>query len=199
MIMPPVPRIRTSAFAVVFLTTILALGLLPVDDAQADYNFPRLGLSAARDDYVDQMSCEMGDTFTVYVGAFGTESGSVLEEDLVSLLWVVHQVCCGGDLVVVDYSFVGDFVSNGHPLGGVTSVAPSCVSADFMPLAELTVMLVTPDGPGEYQMSAGPYGPSVNCVGDNPIFLEGVVNVAVGGEITPVVGTSWSGLKAFYR
>jgi len=190
---------RPSAAIMGLFVAFLVLGLLQAGVAFADYDFPRLGLSVAMDDYVDQMSAEMGDTLTVFVGAFGNEQGVPLEEDLVSFLWVVHQVCCGGNLVILDYNFIGEFESEGHPLGGVTSIAPACVSEDFIPLAELQVMIITPDGPGDYLMSAGPYGPSVDCAGENPIFLEGVITVAVHGDISPVEETAWSSLKAYYR
>jgi len=194
------PRFHTPTFVTVLSLTFLAFSCLLAGNASAQYDFPRLGLSAVPDDYVGEMSAEIGDTFTVYAGVYGSESGIPLDEDILSLSWTVHQVCCGADLIVVDHEFVGDFVSEGHPLAGVTSLAPSCVSADFIPLAVLRVLLLTPDGPGDYLMSGGPYAPSENCDGESPIFMEGVIMVSAWQEETaPVVGTTWSDLKSYYR
>ncbi len=195
----PIPRYRTPTVTLAMLVTVLLWGALLASSASAQLVFPRLGLSASPDDYVGHMTAAIGDTFTVYVGAFGTETGLALDEVMVSFAWVVHQVCCGAGLVIVDHEFVGDFVSDGHPLGGVHSTSAECVSADFIPLAVLQVFLVTPEGPGDYLMSAGPYNASANCEGESPIFLEGVVMVTATGQSLPVVESTWSGIKAMYR
>ncbi len=135
------PGFHNRSRVMVFSIVLLAMGALCVGSASAQYDFPRLGLSAAPDAYIGRMNAQLGDTFTVYMGAYGRPSGLALGEAMVSLSWAVYQVCCGAALDIVGYEFVGDFVSRGHPLAGVSSVAPECVSGDFIPLAVLQVVL----------------------------------------------------------
>ncbi len=183
----------------IHLLAILFCGTLLVGASIAQSEFPRLGLSAENDHYVGQLNAEIGDTITLYVGAFGSESGVALDEAILSFGWAIFQVCCGADLLIVDFEYIGDFSSQGHPLAGVNSVAPECVSGEFMLLAVLDILLLTPDGPGDYTISAGPTSATINCAGETKIFAGAEVVVTATGEISPTVNTSWSGLKAIFR
>lgn len=188
---------RFSAF---FSANLLALAVLMIlaPGAQAQLDFPRLGLSTSAESYVDTLTVEIGQEFTLYVCAYGNQPGDPLNQEVSALAWAVHQVCCGAILEVVAEEYNPDFYHEGTPYFGVTSSSETCVTADSIVLATLTMVIDAPE-PGEYLAAAGPFSAAVDCEGNNPLFMDMPVILTVWGEPTPVEASTFGGLKAIYR
>lgn len=182
--------------SLLILTALLLL--LQAPGAQAQLTFPRLGFSASAESYVDTMTVEMGQEFTLYVCAFGFAPGDPLNQDVAELQWVMHQVCCGGVLEVVGVQYNPAFTHVGDPYSGVTSSSEACVNSDAIMLATLTMTLTAPE-PGGYLAAAGPYAAASDCEGNHPLFMDMSMVIYATGEITPVASTTWGALKATYR
>jgi hypothetical protein len=190
-------RSRPTLSRTVRLAALAGL-LLAAGSASAQYDFPRIGLSAAPDRYVDAMEAEIGEEFTMYACVFAHAPGEPLQQPLQSVAWVIHQACCGAYLDLVDVVYNPEFVHVGQsPLSGVVSSAETCVDREGIWLATLTVRLDAP-GPGDYLWAAGPYAGAADCDGGTPVFMDMPVNITVPGS-TPVVSSSWGTLKARYR
>ena len=203
----PVSRVKSSRLSrllkldimiISILLTLLAGGLLLAPRAEAQLTFPRLGLSASAESYVDTLTTEIGQEFTLYVCAFGFASGDPLEQDVSVLKWAVHQVCCGAVLEIMDTQYSPDFFHTGSPYMGVTSSSETCVSADAIVLAALTMRIDAPEV-GDYLAAAGPFDAAVDCEGNNPLFMDMPVIITATGDPTPVEASTWGGLKAIYR
>jgi len=177
---------------------VLAGALLAAASASAQYDFPRIGLSAAPDRYVDAMEAGIGEEFTIYACVFAHVPGEPLQLPLRSVAWVIHQACCGASLDVVDVQYNPDLLHEGRsPLSGMVSSVEGCLDQDGIWLATLTVRLNAP-GPGDYLWAAGPYAAAVDCDGGNPFFMDMPVNITVPAS-TPSANSSWGTLKAGYR
>ena len=177
---------------------LLAALLLVAAPAAAQYEFPRVGLSAAPDHYVDAMEAQIGEEFTIHACVFAHVPGEPLQLPLHSVAWVIHQACCGASLDLVDVQYNPDLVHEGaSPLSGMVSSVAGCVDQDGIWLATLTVRLNAP-GPGDYLWAAGPYAAAVDCDGGNPFFMDMPVNITVPAS-TPADSPSWGALKASYR
>ncbi len=161
-------------------------------------DLPRVGLSASATSYVDSVAVDLGAPFTVYACIFGPDAQTPLQETISSVPWVIHQVCCGAAMEILDVQYNPELEHTGHPLAGVRSTAPECLQRDSLLLATLLVQ-VTADQPGEFLWAAGLADAYVDCNGDNPLF-QGlpVLIIADGGQV-PDGKTSWGGLKALYR
>jgi len=181
--------------ALLFLAAGVLLAAAP---ARAQYEFPRIGLSAASDRYVTAMEVEVGVPFEIYACVFGHLPGQPLQQPLQQVAWVVHQACCGAVLDLVDVQYNPEFTHAGEsPLSGMVSSVAGCVDAEGIWLATLTVRLLAP-GPGEYLWAAGPYSLPVDCDGANPVFMDMPVNITVPGG-TPGEDSAWGAVKARYR
>lgn len=187
---PPAPPCGAALVAVLLLAALPALG---------QYTFPRIGLSAAAEAWVDSISVQPDETFTLYACVFGHDPGQPLEQPLGELSWVVHQVCCGAWMNVLAVDLSPDFEHAGEsPLSGMTAVANGgCIDSPGIRLATLTVQIVAP-GPGRYLWAAGPYALARDCDGNETIFMDMPVTVTVTGEAADRA-TPWSAAKALYR
>lgn len=182
--------------ALLVLVTLLAAWVRP---AAAQDSFPRIGLSAAADSWVDSLTVELGDTFTIYACVFGHDPGEPLGQPLHDVSWVIHQTCCGASLNVVAVDLNPDLVHTGQsPLSGMVSTAPDCIDRDGIRLATMTAELRA-DGPGQYLLAAGPYAWAHDCEGGEPVFMDMPVTINATGTVTPNGRRSWSALKAQYR
>jgi hypothetical protein len=180
------------------LVALVALLLLVAGAARAQEEFPRIGLSASRDVYLDHITVDMGATFTLYAMAFGHTPGQPLGETVLSLPWVIHQVCCGAVLDLQDMELNPDLIHDGHPLAGMVTSSEQCLDQDSIWLATLTVR-VAAELPGDYLWAAGPYGPVENCEGTNPFFMAMPVTITFEGEPTPTTDHAWGAIKSLYR
>ena len=111
---------------------------------------------------------------------------------------MIHQVCCGSVVDIVDVVWNDDFDHVGHPILGVTSTPKECVPRDSMLLATITTILHDPV-PGGGLWAAGPYDASFDCDGELTLFNGMPVSIFVEEDITPVEPTSFGGVKALYR
>jgi len=181
------------------LPVLAALLLLCAGPVSAQDRFPRIGLSAAADSWIDSLTVDLGDTFTIYACVFGHDPGEPLAQPLHDVAWVIHQACCGASLNVAAVDLNPDLVHTGQsPLSGIVSTAPDCIDQDGIRLATLTVELRA-EGPGQYLLAAGPYAWAHDCEGGEPVFMDMPVTVTATGAITPDEPGNWSALKAQYR
>ncbi|MBE0566941.1 MAG: hypothetical protein IH621_13355 [Krumholzibacteria bacterium] len=176
---------------------VLALALAAVP-AAAQWDFPRIGLSAAPDRYVDALTAEVGEEFTLYACVFAHEPDQPLQQQLSLIPWVVHQACCGAwmDVISVELNPALEHVG-ASPLSGMVSSAAACLDQEGIMLAALTVRLDAP-GPGDYIWAAGPYALVEDCEGGHPVFMDMPVTITVPGT-TPTEASRWGALKALYR
>jgi len=185
-----------SAGAILFVA-LLVLFLL-TGPARAQSTAPRVGLSASLDSYVDRVDVLPGEIFTLYAGVYGPEVGGPLTDSLTDLIWVIHQVCCGAEIEILDVQYNPDFEHTGHPLLGVTSKASVCMAGDQLWLATVTAR-VNNEYPGDVLWAAGPFGPGKNCEGVQPVLNSLPVTIRMDADPTPEEGQSWGSVKAWYR
>jgi hypothetical protein len=190
--------LKFDIMVLVGLLVVLAATMLMVPRAEAQIEFPRLGISASPTAYVDTMTVDAGQEFVLYVCALGHNPGEPLDQDVSVLQWAVHQVCCGAVLEILDVQYNPNFYHEGTPYFGVSSSSESCVTEDFITLATLTMTINAPE-PGEYLAAAGPFAAAVDCEGNNPLFMDMPLTLNVVGEVTPVSGSTWGSIKASYR
>jgi hypothetical protein len=190
----------------------LLLILMPGGAWAQFQDYPRLGLSAAPDAYVDSLTVQPDQEFTLYLVATGPNGTEPLPFGISSLQWAVFAGCCGVifDIHEVTYNPQLDHV--GHPLAGVVSTAPDCLDVDFLLLATLDFQIINAV-PGTYLMPAGATGPAWDCAAESHLFLDLTVSVRLeeGGVVSTVPNDSsdgsspasgpqtWGGVKANYR
>jgi hypothetical protein len=178
-----------------WLGTAVLLVLLLTSQAQAQ---PRIGLSADKDIYVDQITVPYNTEFELYAMVFGFEPGQAMNQPVSTLPWVIHQVCCGAVIEVVDMVFNPALEHVGHPLAGTVSSVETCLDQDSIWLATLTVRLVTTVA-GDVLWAAGPFGPIQDCDGQVPFFMNMPVTITLDEEPTPTETSNWGQVKAMYR
>jgi hypothetical protein len=164
----------------------------------AQEEYPRIGLSAARDVYLDHITVPVGAEFELYAIVTGSAPGGALNQPVSSLPWVIHQVCCGEVVEFLDLEFNPDLQHEGHPLAGTVSSVESCLDQDTIWLATLKVRLVAGT---DYDVlwAAGPFGPIRDCGGQVPLFLGMAVTISPEPDPTPAEAGPWGSLKAMYR
>lgn len=175
---------------------VLALMLLWTGSAQAQ--FPRIGISGAPDHYQETLDVVAGEDFTLYVGIYGVDDETPLDQPFSSLSWVLHQVCCGAVLYIQDVEYSPAFQHEGNPYLGVISSAEVCVDEPFITLATLTLQMVAP-ADGEYLAACGPYQQAIDCDGGNPIVMGLPMTLSITGVTSPVAKGTWGAVKATYR
>jgi len=177
--------------AVLFLLLFLA--------GSAQAQFPRIGISASPDHYDPFLDVEAGQPFTIYLGVFGVDDETELEQDFSSVSWVLHQTCCGAALFIQEVEYSPQFQHQGEPHFGVISSAEVCVDEPFITLATMSALLEAPED-GSYLVAAGPYQQAVDCEGSNPIVMGLPMTLNITGVgATPVEQSTWDALKATYR
>ncbi|MCB1183804.1 hypothetical protein KDM41_10250 [bacterium] len=177
---------------------ILALLLLAAGAARSQEVFPRIGLSASQDHHVDRIVIDPDSTFTIYAMAFGNQPGMPMDQPVTSLHWVIHQVCCGAAVQIVDMELNPDLEHEGHPLAGMVSSAPTCLDQDAIWLASMTVRVAAPFS-GDYLWAAGPFGAAQDCDGGSPFFMDLPITVSVEGDVLPNDQPTFGSLKARFR
>jgi len=181
-----------------FALVLLAALTLVVGAARAQNLYPRVGMSASPNEYVDTLDVVLGEEFTLYACVFGPVDGEPIGQSFTSLSWVIHQVCCGGEVDISHFEFNPDLVNTGHPLIGVRSTSETCYDQDSIVLATMTCRLNNPT-PGGVLWAAGPYDASADCEGGNALFMGMAVTLNAVGDATPSQDSRWGSLKAMYR
>ena len=201
------PRIRTKArqqagsLPLIVLFTgfaLLAILFLFAASAAAQVTYPRMGLSASPNEYIDNITIAPGEEFTLYACVFGPGPGEPVDQAFTSLSWVIHQVCCGAEIDILDYQSNPDLEHTGHPLLGVHTTSETCYDQDLTVLGTLTCNLTNPT-PGGVLWAAGPFDASYDCDGGNALFLGMAVTINSEDDVLPTDVSSWGSLKAIYR
>jgi hypothetical protein len=192
-------RNRRSELNLGLVLGVLAIVfLLGAVEARSQNTFPRLGLSASPDVYIDTIEVAVGEEFTLYACVFGYEPGQALAQPVSRLSWVIHQVCCGAQVDIIDVQYNPEFTHEGHPILGVYSTVPACYDQPAINLATLTCVLAQPI-PAGVLWAAGPYDASSDCDGGNALFMGMPVSILPDEITTPTEETAWGTLKALYR
>jgi hypothetical protein len=190
------PKYTGRLFLAVAAALLIVL-LLSASSARAQ--FPRIGISASPDQYIDNLDVVYNEEFTLYVCVFGVDDATPLDQEFSSLSWVLHQVCCGAVLTVQDVQYNPDFQHEGSPNLGVTSTSEVCVDEPAILLATLT-MTITADEDEAYLAAAGPYQQPVDCDGGNPLLMAMSMTLNMtGAGSTPTDSPGLGQLKALYR
>jgi len=179
------------------LTMVLAL-LLSTSVARAQLVYPRMGLSASPDAYVENIEVTVGEPFVLYACVFGNEPGQALDQPVSNLSWVIHQVCCGAQVDILQIEYNPEFTHEGHPILGVSSSVPECYDQSVIYLAKLTCVLAEPI-PFGVLWAAGPYDASSDCEGGNALFMGMPVNILPDEVVTADESRSWGTVKSLYR
>ncbi len=191
----PTPDRRPLWLAAAFITLLLIL----ISAGSARAQFPRIGISGAAESFQDSLDVVAGENFTLYVGMYGIDNETPLEQDITTVSWVLHQVCCGAVIEVLDVEYNPGFHHEGDPHLGVISSSETCVHQPFIPLATLTAQLLAPED-GDYLAACGPYQQAVDCNGEHPIVMGLPMILSITGvEGAPVERSSWDTIKATYR
>jgi hypothetical protein len=182
----------------IFTGLVLILFLLVWSQAWAQNPYPRVGLSASPDFYLDTIEVMPGEEFTLYACVFGPYPGEPVAQPFTSLSWVIHQVCCGAVVNILDYQFNPELENSGHPLLGVQTQAENCYDQDSILLATMTCTLANPT-PGGVLWAGGPFDASYDCEGGNALFMGLAVTIQVPDDVLPVDDTRWGSIKALYH
>lgn len=180
------------------LFLLLGLVLLLAGTARSQNMYPRVGLSFSPDEHVDSQVVVPGEEFTLYVCIFGPQTGMPVEQPFTSLSWVIHQVCCGAEVNILNYDLNPELTNEGHPLVGVLTTAETCYDRESTLLGTMTCTLENPT-PGGVLWAAGPSDAAYDCTGGNALFMGMAVNILVEEDILPVEDSSWGSIKAIYR
>ncbi len=180
----------------VALVLLLLLGL--ASQAKAQESFPRIGLSASKTSYVDNITVPFATDFELYAMVTGFNPGEPMNQAVASMPWVIHQVCCGAVLEIQDMQWNPALEHTGHPLAGVTSSVETCLDQDIIWLATITVRVLSQQAE-DLLWAAGPFGPIRDCDGEVPFFMSMPVTIKLEGEPTPTEVSPWGDIKAMYR
>ena len=200
----PSTKVRTrsgSGFWAVFsvsLFLLVAWLVLTAGVARSQNMYPRVGLSFSPDEYLESQVVVPGEEFTLYVCIFGPEAGLPVDQPFTSLSWVIHQVCCGAEVDILNYDLNPELNNEGHPLVGVLTTADTCYDRESTLLATMTCTLDNPT-PGGVLWAAGPSDAAYDCTGGNALFMGMAVNILVDEDVLPVEDSSWGSIKAIYR
>lgn len=186
-----------NAFFPAAAVILLLIILFSASAARAQ--FPRIGISATPDFYTENIDVVLGEEFTLYVCVFGPDDETPIDQEFSSFSWVLHQVCCGATLAVLDVQYSDDYQHDGTPNMGVTSSSEVCVDEPAILLATLT-MTMAADEDGDYLAACGPYQQPVDCDGGNPFLMAMTMNISLtGAGSTPTERTGLDAVKALYR
>jgi len=196
-------RRRSGSLSTFTLSFSIALSValvlfLFITNARAQTEYPRMGLSASPDEYVNTIEIVPGEDFTLYACVFGPGPGEPVGQPFTSLSWVIHQVCCGATVDIRDFQFNPDLDNTGHPLVGVVTTTATCYDKDSVLLATITCNMNNPTPEGVL-WAAGPFDASYDCQGGNALFMGMAVTINADGDALPVEESRWGSIKAMYR
>ncbi len=188
--------LRNLRLSVLCLTLLIMAAA--VQRAAAQDTSPRIGLSASRDTYLDQIDVEFDTDFTLYVMVFGPADGVPMTQSISKMPWVIHQVCCGAVLELNNIEFNPALEHTGFPLSGTVSSVPNCIDQDSIWLATLTVRLASPQ-PGAFLWASGPFGAILDCAGETQFMSGLAVTINMDESPAPAEASPWGQIKAMYR
>ncbi|MGD9549073.1 MAG: hypothetical protein AB7V45_16230 [Candidatus Krumholzibacteriia bacterium] len=187
-----------SRLASTALLVLLACLARPGTGRAQFETLPRLGLSASPTAYVDTVEVDQSRSFTLYACVFGPEEGAPIGHSLVTVPWVIHQVCCGASIDILNVQYNPELTHDGSPLSGVWSTSEECLDRESLWLATLEVRLNAPEA-GDYLWASGPAGGVVECGGTTPWFQGLPVMIQARGELVADDGRSFGSIKAMFR
>ena len=186
-------RFKPVGLVVIMLAVVLTS---PIVIAQT---MPAIGLSADKDEYVSHIDVQLNEDFVVYAMAMNLNGGGTVNQTVTSMPWVIHQVCCGAVVEIMDIELNPALNHDGHPLAGMLSTSDTCLDQETIWLATLTVRMVAPTTE-DVLWAGGPFGQITDCDGEVPLFTSLLLTIGMeGGEPTPSVSSSWGQVKAVYR
>ena len=165
--------------------------------AAAQTSYPALGLSAAPDSYVAEITVEYGTNFTLYVVLMGADE-EVLPFDFNSLSWALLGSCCGGSpAFYLDTILTQDMDHVGDPTLAITSTATSCITSDFILLAEVSFNWIY-EPASTFHLGVANLSAAEDCEGE-PWILTGAPLLVIPTGVTPAESSTWGGVKSLYR
>ncbi len=172
----------------------LAALLIP---AAAQSGYPALGLSAAPDSYVDEITVEYGSNFTLYVVLMGADE-EALPFDLNTINWALLGSCCGGSpAYYIDTIYTSEMTHIGDPTLSISSTATTCVTSDFILLAEVSFNWIYQPNT-TFHLGVANLSAAVDCEGE-PWILTGAPLLVNPTGIVPTETDTWGALKTMYR
>ncbi len=188
-------RILALSLAIFTLTLV---AMISPTGAQAQ-SLPAIGLSFDKDVYVEHLDVQLNQDFVVYAMAMNLNGGGTVNQQITSMPWVIHQVCCGAVVEIMEVELNPALNHDGHPLAGMVSSSDTCLDQETIWLATLTVRMVVP-ATEDILWAGGPFGPVTDCDGEVPLFSSLLVTIGLEeGEPTPSETSSWGQIKAVYR
>jgi hypothetical protein len=174
--------LRAAVFASVFCLLALPASALP-----------RLGVSAAPDRYVSEISVPQGETFQVHVLVDATP----LQQGFQSFNWAILQACCGGAATVLSVESADGWQNEGTCLGGMLSTWDDCAAQASYRLATLTMRMVTPES-GDYFLMCGPIGLGYDCAGAGVLMTDLPLVIHYAGSV-PAERSTLGSVKCRFR
>jgi hypothetical protein len=176
---------------------ILLLGLAAAPASAQYTEFPRLGVSAAPDRYVSEISVADDATFEVHVLVLGPDDDTPLDAGFQSFTWAMLEACCGGAAILVDVDLAGPWEHVGSCLGGMVSSSDQCPMEGSFRLATLTLQMAT-HIPGDYWLLCGPINLAYDCAGTGIVMTDMPVLVHYANNV-PVERSTLSSVKSSFR
>lgn len=178
-------------------TFTLLLGLLAAPAAAQFTEFPRVGVSAAPDRYVGEITVADDATFEVHVLFLGPDDDTPLAGGFRSVTWALLEACCGGAAELVDVELHGPWQHEGSCIGGMLSYSDQCLTETSYHLATLTLRMAT-DVPGDYFLLCGPINLAYDCAGVGVVMTDMPVLVHYSTNV-PVERSSLGSVKSSFR
>jgi len=177
------------------LTILLGLFATP---AMAQFTlFPRLGVSAAPDHYVPEITVANDETFVVHVLVLGPDDDTPLTHGFQSFRWALIEACCGGAAVLVDVELAGPWQHDGSALGGMLSFSDQCPTQPWHRLATLTLRMTT-SNPGDYFLLCGPIDLAYDCAGAGVVMTDLPLLVHYTNNV-PLARSTLGAVKSAFR
>jgi hypothetical protein len=176
--------------------TLLLVGAVT---ALAQTPVARLGFSAAPDAYVESLTVENGEEFTLYVVATGMPGEGGVPFDVAQFRWSVLQACCGSTFLIQDVEFNPEMEHEGNPFAGVISHSETCLTDEFYWIATIRFVSVAEES-GPYVAGCIPLDVGLDCDGNEWTMLgmDTIVVVTFDGEVANENAT-WSEVRRQYR
>ena len=192
------PKTATPTHWLFLAVAVLVVLFQVLNVAPVNAQFPRLGVSASPDHYVDPIDVFLNEEFELYICVFGVDEETPLAQEFSSIAWVLHQSCCGAALLVNSVDFNPNFEHFGIPSLGVISSSEVCVDEPSIVLATIHANMIA-DEDGAYLVAAGPYQAAYDCAGESPVMMGMAITINLTGISVPTENQSWNSVKALYR
>jgi hypothetical protein len=182
--------LRTATFT-------LLLGVLAAPATAQFTDLPRLGVSAAPDRYVGEITVQDDATFEVHVLVLGPDDDTPLDLGFLSFTWALLEACCGGAAELVDVALADPWIHEGSCIGGMESYSEQCITAGSYRLATLTLRMATSVS-GNYWLLCGPINLAYDCAGEGVLMTDLPLLVRYANNV-PVERATMGSVKSSFR